>query len=203
MEYVAVGLAIAAAATSAYTNYQSGKEQKRQALFMKAEAEKQADLEQERANITQIQGEQEAERRMRAYAQEVGSIYADAAGNGLLVDSGSAGDTLGRILDTSSTFAAQDVSTIKDNTKLSIWTSLENKNQLLRSAENYRISGKNAYKAGILGATASGMQGLAVAAGTAYQTGLLGSGSARASNPNWKPTPQSRLSLNNQILGGI
>ena len=201
MEWVAVGAMVVGAAVQGYASYEQGKEARRQAEFQAGEARKQADLEQERANIAQLQGEQEAEKRMRAYTQEVGSIYADAAGNGMLIDSRSAGDTLGKILDTSATFAAQDVSTIKDNTKLSIWTSMENKNQLLRSTENYRISGKNAYKAGILGATAAGIQGVGMAAGMAYQTGMLGSGSAGASNPNWKPVSRGP-SLKQRILAG-
>lgn len=137
---------------SAYSSYQQGKERQRQAEFKAAEAQKQAKLEQERANIAQIQGEQEAARRMRAYSQEIGSVYANAAGNGILIDSGSAGDTLGRAIDTSAKSAAQDISNIRDNTALSIWTHQENESQLLRSANNYQKEGKAAYKAGILGA---------------------------------------------------
>lgn len=201
MEWVAVGAMAIGAAVQGYASYEQGKEERRQANFQAGEARKQADLEQERANIAQLQGEQEAEKRMRAYALEVGSIYANAAGNGMLIDSGSAGDTLGKILDTSSKSAAHDVSTIRDNTKLTIWTHLENKDQLLRSAENYRASGKSAYKAGILGATAAGIQGVGMATGMAYQTGLLGSGSAGASNPNWKPVSKGP-SLNQRILAG-
>lgn len=163
IEVVALAAIVSMAATavaggiSAYNSYEQGKEQERQANFAANEAQKQAKLEQERANIAQIQGEQEAERRMRAYSQEIGSVYANAAGNGILIDSGSAGDTLGRTLDTSATFAAKDVSTIRDNTALSIWTHKANEGQLMRSAANYRKQGKAAYRAGILGATAAGI----------------------------------------------
>lgn len=190
---------IAGGALSAYSQYQQGKEAKRQADFQAGEARKQAQLEQERANIAQIQGEQEAARRMRTYAQEVGSVYANAAGNGLLIDSGSAGDTLGRILDTTSSFAAQDVSTIRDNTKLTIWTHQENKGQLLRSAGNYRTTGKNAYKAGILGATAAGVKTVG-SLGTAFAAGgglnALGSGSGSinlAKTGSWQGGPSNIL----------
>jgi hypothetical protein len=137
---------------SAYASYEAGREKKRQAEFRAAEARKQAALEQERANIAQIQGEQEAARRMHSYSQEVGSVYANAAGNGILIDSGTAGDTLGRALDTSAKMSAQDISNIRDNTSLTIWTHQANKSQLLRSADNYKKEGKAAYKAGILGA---------------------------------------------------
>lgn len=146
---------------AAYNTYAQGKEAKRQANHAAAEAEKQAALEQERANIAQIQGEQDATRRMRDYAQEVGSVYANAAANGILIDSGSSGDTLGRTLDTSSRFAAHDVSTIRDNTTLTMWTHTENKKQLLASAKNLRKQGKKAYQAGILGALASHFTGAA------------------------------------------
>lgn len=158
----------------AYASYEEGKEQKRQAYFLANETRKQAKLEQERANIAQIQGEQEAERRMRAYAQEVGSAYANAAGNGILIDSGSTGDTLGKTLDTSATFAAKDVSTIRDNTALTIWTHQENKGQLLRSAKNYEKQGKAAYKAGILGATATGISTVGNVAGKGVTFNQLG-----------------------------
>lgn len=156
--------------------YQEGKEGRRQAYFQASEALKQAELEKSRSIIAQQQGEQEEARRMRAYTQEVGSIYAAAAGNGMLIDSGTAGDTLGRMLDTSSKFAAQDVSTIHDNTKLTMWTHDENRKQLLRSAENYIKTGKAKYKAGILGATVEGVKtvgslGLGYAMGGGFSGG--------------------------------
>jgi hypothetical protein len=160
MEVLAVTSLVATAASGglqAYASYQEGKELQRQAEFQAEEARKQAKLEQDRANIAQLQGEQETARRMRAYSQEVGSVYANAAGNGILIDSGSAGDTLGKALDTSAISAAEDVSTIRDNTALTIWTHQANKSQLLRSAENYKKQGKAAYRSGILGATAIGI----------------------------------------------
>jgi hypothetical protein len=184
---------------SGISQYQQGKEEKRQADFQANEAVKQAKLEQERANITQIQGEQEAERRMRAYSQEIGSVYANAAGNGLLIDSGSAGDMLGKVLDTSATFAAQDVSTIRDNTALSIWTHQANEGQLLRSAANYKKQGKAAYKAGILGATAAGVKtvgslGTAFAAGGGLNAIGSGSGSVNLANTgSWQGGPTNIL----------
>lgn len=197
---VAVDAAIVAGgALSAVSQYQQGKEQQRQANFQANEARKQARLEQERANIAQIQGEQEAARRMRTYAQEVGSVYANAAGNGILIDSGSAGDTLGRILDTSATFAAQDVSTIRDNTALTIWTHQANEGQLLRSAANYKKQGKAAYKAGILGATAAGVKtvgslGTAFAAGGGLKALGAGGGSVNLANSgSWQGGPTNIL----------
>jgi hypothetical protein len=197
---VAVDAAIIAGGVmSGISQYQQGKEEKRQADFQANEAVKQAKLEQERANITQIQGEQEAERRMRAYSQEIGSVYANAAGNGLLIDSGSTGDMLGKVLDTSATFAAQDVSTIRDNTALSIWTHRANEGQLLRSAANYKKQGKAAYKAGILGATAAGVKtvgslGTAFAAGGGLNAIGSGSGSVNLANTgSWQGGPTNIL----------
>lgn len=188
---VAVDVAIVAAGTmSAVSQYQQGKEQQRQADFQAQEAQKQAKLEQERANIAQIQGEREASRRMLALSQEVGSVYANAAGNGILVDSASAGDTLGKALTTSVKSAAEDVSTIRDNTALSVWTHTENKNQLLRSSDNYRKTGKAAYKAGILGATAEGVGtvgklGSAYAAGGGFSAGAGAGAGKTGSTTQW------------------
>lgn len=188
-EVVAIAALVSMAATataggiSAYNSYEQGKEQERQAKFAANEAQKQAKLEQERANIAQIQGEQEAERRMRAYLQEVGSVYANAAGNGILIDSGSMGDTLGRTLDTSATFAAKDVSTIRDNTALSIWTHEANEGQLLRSAANYRKQGKAAYRAGIIGATAAGIGTAGKVAGQGITYNQLGAFDSLKSTP--------------------
>lgn len=176
------------------SKYQEGKEGRRQSYFQATEALKQAELEKSRSIVAQQQGEQEAARRMRAYSKEVGSIYAAAASNGMLVDSGSAGDTLGAMLDTSSKFAAQDVSTIHDNTKLTMWTHEANRKQLLRSAENYIKTGKAKYKAGILGATAEGLKtvgslGMGFAAGGGFGTGggagIFGSASKLSSSGSW------------------
>ena len=57
-----------------------------------AENERLAGVENEKAGIAQVQGEQEAETRSRALAAEIGNLYAVQAGNGLLVD-GSENDT--------------------------------------------------------------------------------------------------------------
>lgn len=175
MDWVMVGLMVASAATQATVSVLEGQEARRQAKFNEEESKKQANLEQERANIAQLQGEKEAEKRMRAYAQEVGSIYANSAGNGLLVDSKSEGDVLSKMVDTSTIFAGEDVSTIRDNTALTIWTHTENRKQLLRSAENYKKSGKAAYTGGLLGASAAAMQGAAGAGYMAYNMGMFSS----------------------------
>lgn len=186
--------AAVAANIAAYSAYQQGKEAKRQANHAANEAEKQARLEQERANIAQIQGEQEAARRMRDYAQEVGSVYAAAAGNGILIDSGSAGDTLGKTLDSSAKFAAKDVSTIRDNTQLTIWTHEQNRDQLLSSAANLRKQGKAAYKAGVLGALASHVSGFADFAGAFSKMGGFDSAMKR------NQQTQAGVLSNNQML---
>jgi hypothetical protein len=79
------------------------------------------------------------------------------------------------MIDTSTKFAAEDVSTIRDNTALTIWTHAENRNQLLRSARNYEKSGKAAYTGGLLGASAAAMQGTAAAGYMAYNMGMFSS----------------------------
>ena len=65
---------IAGAGYSAYSQHQQGKAANTAAKAAAAESERQAQLENERAGIAQIQGEQEAERRSRQLAQDIALI---------------------------------------------------------------------------------------------------------------------------------
>jgi len=116
---------------------------RQQAEAQAAEYERQARMEQARAGIEQIQGEQEAEKRSRQLAASVGSLYANYAGNGLLVD-GNPSDTLGAALRTEVAEGQADISTIRDNAAMNVWTRESNANSLLTSAGNTRIAGVNA-----------------------------------------------------------
>ena len=129
------GLAIGALATTAigtgvgvYSTYQQGlaaKEmagQQAAAQLALAEAQaaaygaqageyaRQAAVEQKLAGVDQIQGELENEKRSKALAAEIGSTYAQAAGNGILVTSASPTDTFANVLKNEATEAAYDIS---------------------------------------------------------------------------------------------
>lgn len=151
---------------------QQAKAAEQQAAAQAAESERQAKLENERAAVAQVQGEQEAEKRSRALAADIGSTYANAAGNGLMVDGSSLGDSLGKVLTSQVTEGQADISTIKDNTAMNVWTHQTNANSYLASAANTRIAGENtasslraqgksALIGGFIGATGSAIKGAA------------------------------------------
>lgn len=187
------GLAVASlvmmatgAAVSAYSSYQSGKEAERQAdaqaelarqqaaaqEAQAAEYERQAAIEKEKAGLEQLQGEQEAANRMRQRAAQIGSTYATAAGNGLLI-SGSETDTFANILKSQTIEDTADVNTIKANTAMNVWSREESARSLMFSADQsragaqsslftaneYSRQGKAAYKAGVTSAAGALISG--------------------------------------------
>ena len=154
-----IGTAAAAAAAAAggvaggVSSYQAGKAEaaaqknagraaQQQANAQAAELERQARLENARAGIEQIGGEQEAEKRSRILAQDLGSMYANFAGNGLALD-GTAKDTVGAALRTEVGEAQSDISTIRDNSAMGVWTHQANAGSYRASAANARIAGYN------------------------------------------------------------
>lgn len=152
----AIASLVAAAVTTAvggittyYGKKAEGNALKSQAKAAEAEAaaqareqERQARLEDERAGIAQIGGEQEAEKRSRILAQDIGSMYADFAGNGLTLD-GSAKDSVGAALKTQVGEAQSDISTIRDNAAMTVWTHQANAASYRASAANALIAGQN------------------------------------------------------------
>lgn len=184
---VADAAIIAGTSYSAYSAYEQGKAAEQQAraaneqakaqasayAAQAAESERQAELERDRAGIAQIQGEREAEKRSRILSAEVGSIYAATAGNGLLVD-GNEDDTFSSVLKSSVAEGQADISTIRDNTAISVWDHQANERALLSQAaiqrgaaanslvsgRNSLIAGANARKQGELNAVGTGLQGL-------------------------------------------
>lgn len=208
-----VGLALTAAGGvySAVSSYQQGKAARkeseaqakaqaelasRQAAAQEEQAqeyERQAAIERQGAGIEQLQGEQEADRRNRARALEIGAAYANAAGNGVLVD---AGGSFGDILKATDQEAVEDLSIIRANTAMSVWgrneaarSNLFQATQARRGAAGTLYSGRealrsgyaqgrNAYRAGVnsavgTGISASGqfMSGYAKGASTYGQSG--------------------------------
>lgn len=134
----AVSTAIGGAVT-AITARQNAKATKAAASAQAAELKQQADLKQAQAGIAQRQGEEEEAKRMRQLANDIGSTYANFAGNGLLVDSN--GGTIASVLKTQTEEGLSDVATIKDNTAMNVWTYQQN-------AANLRASAKNTWEQG-------------------------------------------------------
>lgn len=134
---VADAAIIAGTAYSAYSSYEQGvaaeqaakaqaEQYKAQAAILEQQAlenDRQAKYENERAGIAQVQGELEAEKRSRLLAAEIGSLYAAYAGNGLLVDGGE-NDTFGAVLKSSVAEGQADISTIRDNAAINVWSTL-------------------------------------------------------------------------------
>lgn len=168
-----VGLAIAGIAAtaigatySAISSYRQGEaaEQaaKAQAKALQAQAaenERQAVIAQERAGIAQVQGEQQAEMRSRQLASEIGSAYANWAGNGLLVE-GAPGDTFGNVLSSTVTEAESDISTIRDNAAIDVWTHQNDAYGLLATASNQRADAQNTLIQGRYAKSAAKMNAL-------------------------------------------
>jgi len=121
---------------------QAAKAAQQQAEAKQEEMNRLARMEETRAGIAQIQAEQEADKRSRAMAQDVGSLYSNFAGNGLMVD-GAGNDSLGAALKYTVEEAQADISTIKDNAAMNVWTHQSNAASLRASGANARIAGYN------------------------------------------------------------
>lgn len=195
MAYASVAAMAVGTAVTAYSSYQAGKEAKRQgeaeaelarqqAAAQEAQAaeyERQAAIEKQKAGIEQLQGEQEAAAKMRQRAAQIGSTYATAAGNGILV-SGSETDTFANVLKSQNIEDTADINTIKANTAMAVWSREEDARSLmfaagqsragaqssLFSSNEYARQGKSAYKAGVTSAIGSLISGSGSTGATAY-----------------------------------
>ena len=148
-------LTAAGATYSAVSSYQQGKAQqreleaqadaqaelaRRQAAAQEAQAqeyERQAQVEAEKAGVDQLKGQMEAERRSRLFAIEVGSAYANAAGNGLMID-GSDTSTFANVLKSQNAEAQYDIGVIRANTAMDVWTRSESARNYLFAADQAR-----------------------------------------------------------------
>lgn len=195
---------------TAYSTYQQGVAQKeankanaeiaanqaRAQELQAQEYERKAALEKEQAGLVQLQGEQEAAKRARQRAIEVGSTYATAAGNGLLV-SGSDSDTFANVLKSQEIEARADINTIKANTAMEVWSREEEARSYLFGADqarygvsnslisssNYRSQAKSAYNNGMLSAAGGALSSLGSA-------GVAGHGMAKQTGGyQWAGTP--------------
>ena len=221
------GLALTAAGAtySAVSSYQQGKAQqreleaqaeaqaelaRRQAAAQEAQAqeyERQAQVEVEKAGVDQLKGQMEAERRSRLFAIEVGSAYANAAGNGLMID-GSDTSTFANVLKSQNAEAQYDIGVIRANTAMDVWTRSESARNYLFAADQARrgasdslfssneylrsgyAQGANAAKAGTNAAIGTGLSA-AGQIGSSYvsSASMLGqSGQKSIWNPSGSPS---------------
>ena len=192
---VADAAIIGGTAYSAYSSYEQGvaaeqaakaqaEQYKAQAAILEQQAkenERQASYENTRAGIAQLQGEQEAANRSRLLSAEIGSLYASYAGNGLLVDGGE-NDTFANVLKSSVAEGQADITTIKDNSAIDVWTHLANMRSYESSAlvnrmsasmnttaaGNSLIAGSNSREIGKLNAVGTSLSGVGTLIGSGF-----------------------------------
>lgn len=111
--------------------------------FKADEEMRQGEIAQERANLEQLKGEREANKRSRQLAQEIGSQYANFAANGIAVDA-SPTDTVGSVIKSTVAEGQADISTILENAALNQWTFEEQKRSMQRSALGSLMGANNA-----------------------------------------------------------
>ena len=111
--------------------------------FKADEEMRQGEIAQERANLEQLKGEREANKRSRMLAQEIGSQYANFAANGIAVDA-SPTDTVGAVIKSTAAEGQADISTILENAALNQWTYEEQKRSMQRSAIGSLMGANNA-----------------------------------------------------------
>ena len=129
----------------------------------------QASAESKRAGVAQERGEVEARRRMIQLSYDIGSVYSQAAGSGLLVDGG--GDTVGQILTANVREAAQDVGIAKANAANEVWEHDMNRTSALLTQKSYLAQSGSARRVGEMNAGATLLSGEAQAYAT-RQAGL-------------------------------
>lgn len=127
--------------TTYYNNKSAAAQAKAQGEAQAAAYENQAKVASQQAINEQIKGEQEAAKRSRLLAADIGSQYANYAGNGLMVD-GTGKDSLGDILKTTTTEGVSDITTIKNNAAMNMWTYQANASSYRQSAANTRMLAK-------------------------------------------------------------
>lgn len=179
MAVISAVSALAGAGISAYSANQQGKAQKAAADAQAQQFKQQAQINQAQAEVAQLQGEQETRRRYAMLNQDIGSLYANFAGNG--VDVNTSG-VVGKALTTTVNEGVQDVKTIKDNTRMNVWSLLNNSSQNLSNASISAYQGKAAKSAGTLSAFGQGFGGI----GSAFSAGAAGADVGSKFSSWWK-----------------
>lgn len=140
---------------TAYSQHRQGKAANQAARMQAQQYADQAATAHAQAQVAQIQGEHEAERRYRILSQDIGSMYAQFAGNGL--DVTASGGTVADALKTTVSEGLADVSSINANTRMNVWGHLADATQLRNQSSITAFQGKTAQQAGTLGAIGTGI----------------------------------------------
>lgn len=163
-----------AANETARAQIKAGYAQKAQYDAEAAEQERQARYERIRAARADQQGREDEDKRSSQLAQEIGSIYANFAGNGLLVDGNAT--TVGDTVLMQKREGYGDINTIRDNTKMNVWEHQMSAKSYLSSAAMSRTAGANALEAAYESARQTRKS-----AKTAFISSLIGLGGKAAS----------------------
>lgn len=177
---VAAVMAISALAAGAYTMYDQREAGKAQQAMFNAQAEqnkKQQERETIQAGLAQIEADKEAQRRTAQLGQDIGAVYAGAAGNGVLLDSGG----VQSVLKNNITEGYADVGSILDQANLTIWGHNENAQVFSDQAGLNRFAGQQARAAAKRQMIGTGIKTIGSTASAAVGGWNLGS----AINTRW------------------
>lgn len=137
---VLAATALTSTAASMYEQREAGKAQQKMYNLQAQEQMKQAELETQRAGMEQENAEIAAQERRRQLSQDIGSIYAQAAGNGVLIDSGS----VQSIAEANRMEANADVNNLLRKQNLAIWGHNQNSGAYARQASLSKFQGRAA-----------------------------------------------------------
>lgn len=163
--------AIASAAYSAYSQREAAKADQAMADAQARQEAENAKNEGQLAGLAQVETEKEAHRRYSTLNDDIGALYAGAAGNGVLLNSGS----VSSIINANVNEAKADVSSIFDQGNLKIQGHNYNANAYSTQSSLTKFAGKQAKSAGNRNAFGTLLSGAASAASSASAGSSLGS----------------------------
>jgi hypothetical protein len=163
--------ALAAGAYTAYEQREAGKAQQQMYNLQAEQNNKQAERETIQAGLAQIEADKEAQRRTAQLGQDIGATYAGAAGNGVLLNSGS----VTSVAKNNITEGYADVGAILNQANLTIWGHNQNAQALKDQAGLNMFAGRQAKAAGNRQAIGTGIKSIGSAASAGVGGMNLGS----------------------------
>lgn len=151
---------IASAAYSSYEQRQSAKAEQQMLNLQAEEQKKQAELETIRAGQEQENADKDAQLRYQQIQQQIGATYANAAANGVNLDSGN----VGRIVDANRLEGYADVDNLLSKKNLEIWGHTQNAGAYSRQSGITSFQGRAARAAGNRKAIGTGIGAIGAAA---------------------------------------
>lgn len=151
---------LASAAYSAYEQRQAGKAEQQMYDLQAQEQKRQADLATERAGQEQVNADRDAQRRAMQLSQDIGAVYANAAGNGVLIDSGN----VTSIANANRLEGQADIDDLLSKKNMEIWGHTQNAEGYTRQAGISSFQGRAAKQAGNRKAVGSGISAIGATA---------------------------------------